>query len=108
MDSVTSHWFNGHIHQIMQKVEEAASQEKSHHESKAGSYYPWRVGAYCQWGKCTTPDKQVKRTNLPHRQSLGGHQTSLCESQKEDLARLRLPTTLPSSPYQQGGRLGSD
>ena len=30
------------------------------------------------------------------------------ESQKEDLAQLRLPTTLPASPYQQGGRLRSD
>jgi hypothetical protein len=47
-------------------------------------------------------------SNLPHRQSLGGHQTSLCESQKEDLARLRLPTTFPESPHQQGGRLRSD
>jgi hypothetical protein len=32
----------------------------------------------------------------------------LRESQKEDLAQLRLPTTLPASPYQQGGRLRSD
>jgi hypothetical protein len=47
-------------------------------------------------------------SNLPHRQSLGGHQTSLCESQKKDRARLRLPTTLPESPHQQGGRLPSD
>ena len=47
-------------------------------------------------------------SNLPHRQSLGGHQTSLCESQKKDRARLRLPTTLPESPHQQGGRIRSD
>ncbi len=47
-------------------------------------------------------------SNLPHRQSLGGHQTSLCESQKEDLARRRLPTTFPTSPHQQGGRFRSD
>ena len=32
----------------------------------------------------------------------------LRQSQKEDLAQLRLPTTRPASPYQQGGRLGSD
>src|SRR5258707_15435424 len=37
-----------------------------------------------------------------------GHQTSLCESQKEDLAPLRLPTTFPPSPHQQGGRLRSE
>jgi DNA invertase Pin-like site-specific DNA recombinase len=48
------------------------------------------------------------RRERPHRQSLGGHHTSLCESQKEDLARLRLPTTFPESPHQQGGRLRSD
>jgi hypothetical protein len=47
-------------------------------------------------------------SNLPHRQSLGGHQTSLCESQRDDLARLRLPTTFPESPHQQGGRLPSE
>jgi hypothetical protein len=40
-------------------------------------------------------------SNLPHRQSLGGHQNSVCESQKENLARLRPPTTFPASPYQQ-------
>jgi hypothetical protein len=32
----------------------------------------------------------------------------LREPQKEDLAPFRLPTTLPVSPYQQGGRLPSD
>jgi hypothetical protein len=32
----------------------------------------------------------------------------LRESQKEHFAQLRLPTTLPASPYQQGGRLRSD
>jgi hypothetical protein len=32
----------------------------------------------------------------------------LRESQKEGLAQLRLPTTLPASPYQQGGRLRPD
>jgi hypothetical protein len=32
----------------------------------------------------------------------------LRESQKEDPAQLRLPTTRPASPYQQGGRLRSD
>jgi len=47
-------------------------------------------------------------SNLPHRQSLGRHQTSFCESQKKDLARLKLPTTFPVLPYQQGGRLRSD
>jgi hypothetical protein len=37
------------------------------------------------------------------------HRACLCDSQTEDLARLRLPTTPSASPYQQGGafdRLG--
>src|SRR5258707_15114367 len=37
-----------------------------------------------------------------------GIRPPLCESQKEDLARLRLPTTFPASPHQQGGRLRSE
>jgi hypothetical protein len=39
-------------------VVEAASQEKSHHESRAGNLCSWRLGAYGQWRKCTTQDRQ--------------------------------------------------
>jgi hypothetical protein len=53
-----------------------------------------------------------RRTDLPflrriaacrkrYRQFLGGYRASLCNWQKEDLARLRLPTTLPASPYNR-------
>jgi hypothetical protein len=37
-----------------------------------------------------------------------GPDLQLREWQKEDFAQLRLPTTLPASPYQQGGRLPSE
>jgi hypothetical protein len=42
--------------------------------------------------------RRTSRTFRPHRQSLGGHQTSLCESQRDNLARLRLPTPFLKSP----------
>ena len=47
-------------------------------------------------------------SNLAHRQSLGGHRASPAGRKGSDLASLRLPTTDPDSPHQQGGRLRSE
>jgi hypothetical protein len=49
--------------------------------------------------RCSTVRNTARSTANSNRRPASS--SSLCESQKEDLARLRLPTTLPASPYQQ-------
>ena len=52
--------------------------------------------------------RRTSRTFRIGNLSAGIVASPLLESQRDDLASLRLPTTLPVSPYPQGGRLRSE
>ena len=47
-------------------------------------------------------------SNLPHRRSLGGHQTSPCLAAKVGWSAIRSPSSRASGRFQQGGRLRSE
>jgi hypothetical protein len=46
-------------------------------------------------------------SNLPYRQSLGGHRVSFA-NRKEGPCPAQTSTALPASPFQQGGRFASE